>query len=257
MCDFINRGRGGGGSRYLTSKRSSRAMKMPGMTMSPRPSMAKLLAPSPFSNRSWGKTTEGKHPSVFTGTNGKSPRNILTSVSHTYIWLVPQKIWQQSPWRWSRTPGQRDDRCQCFHWAFFLYLYMTTVKSGKINTLNAKYLIEGFSENFLKGLSWHKPQRIQFWTKGQRSRSLQGQKTCFVCQENGYREVQLVSSSNWPHSLQMISFWHQQSRSVKGHTHLDVCPGWNDREVCLVSFIQTEPVKWQKMCSFAHLRKVT
>ncbi|TNN37855.1 hypothetical protein EYF80_051981 [Liparis tanakae] len=37
---------------YLTSKRSSRAMKMPGMTMSPRPSMAKLLAPNPLSNKS-------------------------------------------------------------------------------------------------------------------------------------------------------------------------------------------------------------
>lgn len=46
-------------SRYLTSKRSSRAMKMPGMTMSPRPSMAKLLAARPFSSRSWGNTTEG------------------------------------------------------------------------------------------------------------------------------------------------------------------------------------------------------
>lgn len=46
---------------YLTSKRSSRAMKIPGMTMSPKPSMAKLLASSPFSSKSWGKTTENKN----------------------------------------------------------------------------------------------------------------------------------------------------------------------------------------------------
>lgn len=32
-------------------------MKMPGMTMSPRPNMAKLLAPIPFSSRSCGNTT--------------------------------------------------------------------------------------------------------------------------------------------------------------------------------------------------------
>lgn len=41
----------------LTSKRSSSAMNMPGMTMSPRPSIAKLLAASPFSSKSCGNTT--------------------------------------------------------------------------------------------------------------------------------------------------------------------------------------------------------
>ena len=45
----------------LTSKRSSSAMNMPGMTMSPRPSMAKLLAASPFSSKSCGNTTTAAH----------------------------------------------------------------------------------------------------------------------------------------------------------------------------------------------------
>lgn len=45
-------------------------MKIPGMTMSPRPSMAKLLASSPFSNKSWGKTTGGERkPHVNTCSN--------------------------------------------------------------------------------------------------------------------------------------------------------------------------------------------
>lgn len=39
-----NRRQGGGRSTDLTSKRRSKAMKIPGMTMSPRPSMAKLFA---------------------------------------------------------------------------------------------------------------------------------------------------------------------------------------------------------------------
>ena len=30
---------------------------MPGMTISPRPSIAKLLADKPFSSKSWGNTT--------------------------------------------------------------------------------------------------------------------------------------------------------------------------------------------------------
>lgn len=35
-------------------------MKIPGTTMSPNPSIAKLLAEIPFSSKSWGKTTEKK-----------------------------------------------------------------------------------------------------------------------------------------------------------------------------------------------------
>lgn len=46
---------------YLTSNLSRSAMKIPGMTISPRPNIAKLLAFKPCSNRSWGNTTETIH----------------------------------------------------------------------------------------------------------------------------------------------------------------------------------------------------
>lgn len=90
---------------YLTSKRRSRAMKipdrnnhsderftsdtsessqpqvflthLPGMTMSPSPSMAKLLAPRPLSSRSCGNTTEGTEEWGWTG----EYRNLYTRVS--------------------------------------------------------------------------------------------------------------------------------------------------------------------------------
>ena len=42
---------------YLISNLSKRAMKIPGMTMSPRPNIAKLLAARPFTSKSWGNTT--------------------------------------------------------------------------------------------------------------------------------------------------------------------------------------------------------
>jgi hypothetical protein len=35
-------------------------MKMPGITISPSPNMAKLSAASPFSSKSWGNTTASK-----------------------------------------------------------------------------------------------------------------------------------------------------------------------------------------------------
>ena len=41
-------------------------MKIPGMTMSPKPSIAKLLADNPCSSRSWGNTTE-KGQTVYIG----------------------------------------------------------------------------------------------------------------------------------------------------------------------------------------------
>ena len=45
---------------HLLSNLRRRAMKMPGMTMSPSPNMAKLEAPKPFSSKSWGNTTAKK-----------------------------------------------------------------------------------------------------------------------------------------------------------------------------------------------------
>ena len=43
----------------------SRAIKIPGITISPRPNIAKLLALSPFSNKSWGNTTEKRDHKMF------------------------------------------------------------------------------------------------------------------------------------------------------------------------------------------------
>lgn len=136
------------GECYLTSKRSSRAMKIPGMTMSPRPSMAKLLASSPFSSRSWGNTTAGErgNHSMITCYGPKldflnSLRQVswrpeetknnhsdsciprcradirhTISVSHTHIWLVLRRTWRLLPWRWSQTPGEREKELETGRW---------------------------------------------------------------------------------------------------------------------------------------------
>ena len=71
------------------SKRSSKAMNMPGMTMSPRPSMAKLSAARPFSSRSWGNTTAEQ--------NARQSKNKLWALFiHTCIYATnPQPRWVQ------------------------------------------------------------------------------------------------------------------------------------------------------------------
>lgn len=43
---------------YLWSNLSKKAINIPGITMSPKPNIAKFLAPKmPFSNKSWGNIT--------------------------------------------------------------------------------------------------------------------------------------------------------------------------------------------------------
>jgi len=53
---------------YLLSKRKSRAINIPGITISPKPSIAKLFADNPCSRRSCGKTTEtGNYDNPYKG----------------------------------------------------------------------------------------------------------------------------------------------------------------------------------------------
>lgn len=150
---IISRGRREGAGCYLTSKRSSRAMKIPGMTMSPRPSMAKLLASRPLSSRSWGNTTAG-------GERGSHHHSLLQHITHG-VWRQTLKwaFWFDSSSSDRLCPAEtknkhifskRRDDCSgdsCFHCPPDIWhlegKIITTCSRSQPHTLTFDWCFEG------------------------------------------------------------------------------------------------------------------
>lgn len=95
---------------------------------------------------------------------------LTDTVTHsTYIWLVLQMTWQQSPWRWSQTPGDtqnKDDVQLCSCWVIVgtsglcqsaetEHLDMTELSSN---------LLERFRTTTWAGHVIYSPRRRRRWT---------------------------------------------------------------------------------------------
>ena len=109
---------------HLTSKRSRRAMNMPGMTMSPRPSIAKLLAASPFSSRSCGNTTRTTHnmrPLRFTVKDKFCVSQYCSH--HTICKITTAKFFDRHSWRWFSTITSHSTN---LYWKHCFVMYATT-----------------------------------------------------------------------------------------------------------------------------------